>query len=157
MFFPERSGDSLLLKSPYLVDFEYSRPESGSTLRLRDNDDEKNFYRHPEIQDIARSSFSKIHDLYSLGVVLLEIALWQTAHRIYERTGIKPGQLNATGLQKMYIDKATRKVGHLMGPSYQAAVLACLGSQYKDQTRRPDFARIFDEGVVQKLTIKAIG
>lgn len=79
VFFRTHGERTLITDSPYLVDFEYSRPETGSTLLLRDNDDEKNLYRHPEIQDVARSSFSKSDDIYSLGVVLLEIALWQVS------------------------------------------------------------------------------
>ena len=75
VFFQDREDKGRLLDAPYLVDFEYSRPESGTTFHVRDNDEEKNLYRHPDIQDLATSSFSKLHDIYSLGVVLLEIAL----------------------------------------------------------------------------------
>ena len=142
VFFKDRDTKKVIVDSPYLVDFEYSRPESGSTLLLRDNNDEKNLYRHPEIQDVARSSFSKNHDIYSLGVVLLEIALWQTARTILKRTGLDAGAVNAVGLQKMYIDRVKKRVAHLMGESYQSAVLACLESKYKDQMSRHDFPRI---------------
>jgi serine/threonine protein kinase len=155
-FFKHRSDKKLLLDSPYLVDFEYSRPESGSTLLLRDNNDEKNLYRHPEIQDVARSSFSKVHDLYSLGVVLLEISLWQTARTMLKRTGLEPGAINPIGLQKMYIDRTKKRVAHLMGASYQSAVLACLESKYKDHTRRYEFPMIFHEEVTQKLSVRGI-
>jgi hypothetical protein len=156
VFFKDRSDKHLLLTSPYLVDFEYSRPESGSTLLLRDNNNEKNLYRHPEIQDVARSSFSKVHDLYSLGVVLLEIALWQTAHQMLKRTGLEPGAINAMGLQKMYIDRTKKRVAHLMGSPYQSAVLACLESKYKDQTHRHDFPMIFHKEVTERLLVRAM-
>lgn len=125
-------------------------------LLLRDDDDERNLYRHPEIQDIARSSFSKVHDLYSLGVVLLEIALWQTARTMLKRTGLDPGAINAIGLQKMYIDRTKKCVAHLMGASYQSAVLACLESKYKDHTRRYEFPMLFHEEVTQKLSVRGI-
>ena len=162
MFFKDRESKSRLINSPYLVDFEYSRPESGTTFRLRDNDDERNLYRHPEIQDVANSSFSKLHDIYSLGVVLLEIALWQTARSMLDelkrRNKQHTGeQVNAYGLQEWYISRAKKKVAHLMGASYQSAVLACLESKYKDQTRRRDFPTTFDTQVTQRLGAKQIG
>ena len=161
VFFKDRESKSRLINSPYLVDFEYSRPESGTTFRLRDNDDERNLYRHPEIQDVANSSFSKLHDIYSLGVLLLEIALWQTARSMLDelkrRNKQHTGeQVNAYGLQEWYISRAKKKVAHLMGAPYQSAVLACLESKYKDQTRRRDFPTTFDSQVTQKLAAKQI-
>ena len=161
VFFKDRENKSRLLSSPYLVDFEYSRPESGTTLHLRDNDDEKNLYRHPDIQDVAHSSFLTLHDIYSLGVVLLEIALWQTARSMLDelrkRNKQHPGEeVNAYGLQEWYISRAKKKVAHLMGTSYQSAVLACLESKYKDQTRRRDFPTTFDTQVTQKLSAKQV-
>ena len=152
VFFKNRTDGKLLVNSPYLVDFEYSRPESGSTIRLQVSDYERDLYRHPDLKDVDPSSSSMVHDIYSLGVVLLEIALWQTVGDIYKRT---KKELNASGLQKLYLDGTTRKVGHTMGSSYQSVVLACLDSKYKDQTRRRDFPRIFHEEVLQKLSIEA--
>lgn len=67
IFFRDRENKDRLLNSPYLVDSEYSRPESGTTLGIRDSDAENNLYRHPDIQDVAYSSFSKLHDIYSKG------------------------------------------------------------------------------------------
>ena len=162
IFFRDRENKNRLLNSPYLVDFEYSRPESGTTLHIRDNDEEKNLYRHPDIQDVAYSSFSKLHDIYSLGVVLLEIALWQTARGMLDDLKRRNKQhlgeeVNALGLQEWYVSRAKKKVAHLMGASYQSAVLACLESKYKDQTRRRDFPNTFDAQVAQKLSAKQVG
>ncbi len=161
VFFKDRENKSRLLNSPYLVDFEYSRPESGTTFHLRDNDDEKNLYRHPDIQDVAQSSFSKVHDIYSLGVVLLEIALWQTARSMLDELKKRNKQhlgeeVNAFGLQEWYVSRTNKKVAHLMGASYQSAVLACLECKYKDQTRRRDFPTTFDTQVTQKLSAKQV-
>lgn len=161
VFFQDREDKSGLLDATYLVDFEYSRPESGTTFHVRDNDEEKNLYRHPDIQDLATSSFSKLHDIYSLGVVLLEIALWQTARSMLDELKKRNKQhsdeeVNAHGLQEWYVSRAKKKVAHLMGTSYQSAVLVCLGSKYKDQTRRRDFPTLFFTQVTQKLSPKQI-
>ena len=163
VFFHDREDPSrrLLLDAPYLVDFEYSRPESGTTFHVRDPDAEMDLYRHPDVQDLATSAFSKLHDLYSLGVVLLEIALWQTARGLRDELKRRNRQhageeVNAHGLREWYVSRAKKKVAHLMGTSYQSAVLVCLESKYKDQTRRRDFPMLFYSQVTQKLSSKQI-
>ena len=88
--------------------------------------------------------------------MLLEIALWQTARTMLKRTGLEPGAVNVIGLQKMYIGRTKKRVAHLMGASYQSAVLACLESKYKDHIRPYDFPMIFHEEVTQKLSVKGV-
>lgn len=77
VLFFQSSGvqNDLLVESPYLVNFEYSRPETAMTKYDFDNDLERNLYRHPDRQGHPKTSFSKLHDIYALGVVLLEIGL----------------------------------------------------------------------------------
>ena len=144
-----------------MVNFEYSRPESGSTSLSRDEDEQKILYRHPDLQDSTDSPSAKIHDLYALGVVLLEIAIWETAHSIRQRAQRASGQsgqigLNAKGLQKLYVSTANKKIAHFMGDSYLSVVLACLDTKYRDQTSRTDFTRIFNNEVIQKLSVKSL-
>lgn len=42
----------------------------------------RDIYRHPERQGQPTTPFKKIHDIYSLGVVLLEIGLWEPAIKL---------------------------------------------------------------------------
>ncbi|KAK0629175.1 prion-inhibition and propagation-domain-containing protein [Bombardia bombarda] len=75
------SGESRL--QPLLSGFEYSRPE-GSETTARDADSVWDVYRWPSLQrqhPTERDS-RKTYDLYSLGLLLLEIAHWQPLHRI---------------------------------------------------------------------------
>jgi serine/threonine protein kinase len=68
-----------VLGSAFLVGFGNIRLESGQTNRRGDADWHKNIYRHPERQglDLAKPYIMQ-HDIYSLGVCLLEIGLWQS-------------------------------------------------------------------------------
>ena len=75
-----QNNGSLQRYSPYLVDFEYSRPETTATNFTYDMDDQKNIYRHPDRQEPPSVRFSKMHGIYALGVVLLEIGLWRLQH-----------------------------------------------------------------------------
>lgn len=129
------------------------------TIIIRyDSDLGKNLYRHPDRQGPPRTSFRRSHDLYSLGVVLLEIAVWQTAISIYKeataqmKKGVYP---SPRGIQNIFIDVANRRVQHHMGPAYLDAVLYCLrGGTVSSGTDAESFSMDFYEKVVQALDVK---
>ncbi|KAI0515147.1 hypothetical protein F5B22DRAFT_204059 [Xylaria bambusicola] len=82
----QKSGETSL----FLVGFEDFRQEYGQTKRLGDDVAERNLYRHPSRQGASPSSdFVMQHDIYSLGVCLLEIGLWQSFIE-YDRGGLHP-------------------------------------------------------------------
>ena len=161
VFFKDREEDLKkqddLFNSPYLVNFEYSRPNgASSTLAAYSGDIDP--YLHPDLQGSFRPPYSKTHDIYSLGVILLEVAVWQTAkvmvdqsHRDRKRAG-ETESMSALETSKFYSWYARRKLAHNMGEAYSSAVLLCLESKYKDRTGRDDFATIFNRDVIQKLS-----
>ncbi|KAM0449150.1 hypothetical protein ACHAO4_007812 [Trichoderma viride] len=60
-----------------LVGFDVLRNAEGKTNRLGDDDWEKNLYRHPQRQGkTLKTDYNMRHDIYSVGVCLLEIGLW---------------------------------------------------------------------------------
>jgi hypothetical protein len=67
------------LGSAFLLGFEKVRPEEGQTRLGGDANWEKNLYRHPQRQGVRlQDSYVMQHDIYSLGVCLLEIGLWDS-------------------------------------------------------------------------------
>jgi hypothetical protein len=61
----------------FLVGFEQFRHEDGRTQKIGDHSWEKNLYRHPERQGRnPQALYQMQHDIYSLGVCLLEIGMW---------------------------------------------------------------------------------
>jgi hypothetical protein len=86
------------LGEAYIGGFEYSRSFAVSSLTQNVGDDEfENLYRHPDHQGLplakdnstsvmsaGRKPFSYEADLYSFGVLMMEICLWSTASQIYE-------------------------------------------------------------------------
>ncbi|KAH6653686.1 hypothetical protein BKA67DRAFT_502224, partial [Truncatella angustata] len=67
------------LGSAFLLGFERVRPEEGRTRLTGDADWEKNLYRHPQRQGPKlQDPYIMQHDIYSLGVCLLEIGLWSS-------------------------------------------------------------------------------
>lgn len=68
----ERSDETAIL-----VGFDVLRDAEGKTNRLGDDDWEKNLYRHPQRQGkTLKTDYNMRHDIYSVGVCLLEIGLW---------------------------------------------------------------------------------
>ena len=63
----------------YLTGFEHSRPDrTGMTTNTGHRDPAWELYRHPGVQGTGKHlEYRKTYDLYSLGIVLLEIAFWQ--------------------------------------------------------------------------------
>ena len=62
---------------PFIVGYEYARPDTITAITeeaLWSLD--TNIYRHPEARGTGRARFRKAFDLYGLGCVLIEIALW---------------------------------------------------------------------------------
>lgn len=84
-------------RSVYLAGYEFSRPG-----RLRDptqpaGDVVRSVYAHPAYRG-GDVRYRRLFDIYSLGVVLLEIGLWQRA-----ADSVRPGQ-TASDIQDLLID-----------------------------------------------------
>lgn len=64
---------------PFLVGFQKVRAAGGPTELVGDNAWEQDIYRHPTRQGHhPEEVYNMQHDIYSLGVCLLEIALWKS-------------------------------------------------------------------------------
>lgn len=73
------ASDGLPSSSTFLVGFEHFRKEHGPTLKTGDEGFESNLYLDPERQGFSPpQKLVMQHDIYSLGIVLLEIGLWQS-------------------------------------------------------------------------------
>ncbi|KAI4172904.1 MAG: hypothetical protein LQ343_003312 [Gyalolechia ehrenbergii] len=157
IFCNEVSANKPQLRKPFLAGFEYIRPVSGSTVgQPLDMSEKTVLYCHPDLQEEPNLEFGKIHDLYSLGVVLLEIGLWTTARQLLQQA--RPPRPSAPReIREEYIRKANSKLPLRVGRSYTEAVVACLESRHKYQAIRPDdFLNVFDEEIVQKLSTKRL-
>lgn len=154
VFFREALTRSLMVKNPYLVNFEYSRPQASHTLLEFDDDYERNLYRHPDRQGKPTTSFNRLHDIYALGVVLLEIGLWQTTSSMMKDVKVVHGQHMSA--QSILQQVSKRRLAHHMGPTYAEAVLACIDDRFSDRTSDIDFAMIFHDEVINKIDVRAL-
>lgn len=69
---------------PFISGFEYARPdEKGLTTTKTPSDQEWAIYCHPDYQGQEREgNYRRTYDIYSLGIILLEIAYWKKAEDI---------------------------------------------------------------------------
>jgi hypothetical protein len=125
---------------PYITSFEYSRPDLNSeTFQGAPETPEFKTYCHPDYlgrPDLYRKTF----DMYSLGIILLEIALWKPAKDVFsgweEATNGKGGAKTSPKLniqQRLLGDgshggnpEVLEQVRDSMGDRYHNAVRACI-------------------------------
>ena len=77
-------GDAgLRIENAFLSGFDYSRPQSNKTTS-RSLDPKWDIYRWPGVQNEALKAggFRKTYDIYSLGLLLLEIGHWKPLNRL---------------------------------------------------------------------------
>ncbi|KAI1441522.1 hypothetical protein F5Y02DRAFT_421939 [Annulohypoxylon stygium] len=127
----------------FLVGFKDFRMEEGHTEKHGDSDLEKNLYHHPTRQGASpRSEFIMQHDIYSLGVCLLEIGLWQSFIQ-YDRQNENPAlseefkvlcdapeehmaMFLLMSVKDRLVELARSKLREHMGDEYSRIVETCL-------------------------------
>ncbi|KAB5557952.1 prion-inhibition and propagation-domain-containing protein [Coniochaeta sp. 2T2.1] len=153
---------------PYLSGFDFSRPARPDEMTDIPGDDaEFDLYRHPRAQSTnpgERARFKKSFDIYSLGVLLVEIAHWDTIDHIM-RINISVARSRPSIALRLksglLIADTMEAIGAAMGEVYEKATRICisggqaLGLEDKDdETDGAVAARLsmaFDENVVKEL------
>ncbi|GKZ52021.1 hypothetical protein AbraIFM66951_009662, partial [Aspergillus brasiliensis] len=159
MFVPSNQPNNGQSGSPYLVGFEYSRVSSHDEgTENQETTSEDNLYRHPERQGLPAADnepyigktgrFTKDHDIYSLGVTLIEMGLLRSAEYISKRWG-------EGSFKDFLIKTAIPQVTFNMGVTYAEAALHCLESNFYSQpgTSNGDGSVAFYKKVVSQLEL----
>jgi hypothetical protein len=150
------------LGSAFLVGFERVRREEDNTKLMEDADWEKNLYRHPQRQGAKiRDRYIMQHDIYSLGVCLLEIGLWSSFVE-YDSPNDEPrrspnydfsdGEPNSVGrsefVKACLVSLATDKLPATMGTKYSKVVESCLTCLDVGNEDFGDESEIQEDGIV---------
>jgi hypothetical protein len=141
------------LGSAYILGFDSFRSVNFRTNRKGDEAWERNLYRHPLRQGLrAHEDYIMQHDVYSLGVCLLELGLWEsfihheknTDDGASERTvpveilGLSPEDFElqsgqpqeslqkSNHIKEQMVELAKAKLPARMGDKYTAVVVTCL-------------------------------
>lgn len=141
---PTPGGD--VLGSPFLVGFERFRRSDAMTVMANDWHDvrwHRGLYHHPERQgQEPEREYNIGHDMYSLGVCLLEIGLWTSfvVRRDHDNVpgpileqegfghllGITNSRDRAQKIKDLLVDMATRRLPPRVGKKYMEVVVTCL-------------------------------
>jgi hypothetical protein len=158
---------------PFLVGFDRCRPASAHSGRYGEINLEDSLYQHPTRWGVAaEEAFAMQHDIYSLGVVLLEIGLWRPLvwynelRGAYEYSDLftnisETREITTTRTQKpaeikqRLINIAKEDLPSLVGETYSKVVLSCLEIHDDGMIRNENFGRS-EDGDVGTMFIKHV-
>ncbi|KAL2060583.1 hypothetical protein VTL71DRAFT_9224 [Oculimacula yallundae] len=154
-FLPDEEDPAIVDYSrPFLQGLDFARPKLGPSIGRYVDDPDFNVYRHEERQGPSRHGHTQLHDIYSLGVVLLEIGLWESACSTAKLKARHPLEISQM-VQNLKAAAATR-VAHYAGKEFQEAVCACLTSEFgveRDDSAHSQLAKAFEVMVLNKLEL----
>ena len=156
---------------PYLTGFDMVRKADDASARLETQDWKQNIYLHPDRHRLQPGDeFTMLHDIYSLGVVLLEIACWgsftnmkglgKSLYKSYTenvdgKEVVAFKHLSPDDLKKQYLRLAQKRIPPTLGTVYYELVESCLeGIPDNDGTRHDAKASVgssYMEQVMNKL------
>ena len=155
-------GNESTFGSFFLVGFEKVRMADGRTRRLGDFAWQKNLYRHPHRQGLnPEDTYTMQHDIYSLGVCLLEIGLWESflSHENGTTTPLPAAVLGIALddpefkqpilMKNHLIALAKNRLPSRMGERYEKVVVNCLTCLDEDNAEFGDQSEFEDlDGVL---------
>ncbi|KAL8932238.1 MAG: hypothetical protein Q9216_006917 [Gyalolechia sp. 2 TL-2023] len=146
---------------PYMIGLDRFRLIDARSMRLSDDLWYKDMYRHPSRQGIRpEQDYVMQHDIYSLGVCLLEIGLWKSFQRWDENSdipsvnedllvkndfAIKAPRKRAFEVKKQLIRLAEQRLPGTMGRIYTSTVISCLTCLDPGNTDFGDQDELYDE------------
>jgi hypothetical protein len=134
ILFFQTGNDDCDFSKPYLSGFDYSRPAQRRDMTERPSENvAHDLYRHPQVQTMAfeapySKGYKKRHDIYSLGVVLLEISYWQTIDSILGFEDLKKIRPSVTAALRGELLRGSylEYVHSHMGDNIYEVVCSCL-------------------------------
>jgi hypothetical protein len=170
LYFVDDNG-KISYADPFLVGFEYTREVSKQAQTESVTDDlEANLYRHPDVQGVpqepaiaagpqpaqvqapTRTPFGMKHDIFSVGMVLLELGTQRTALQMYDEAirSNEYGEHSAVAFRDWVVAKEIPKLGGLRGAGYMMATVWCVKSDFNGIDNE-NMQRCFYKDVVRAM------
>jgi hypothetical protein len=128
LFIVSEESEARHLQDPYIHGFMFSRPTDPSEITLEYSriHFEHDLYRHPQVAQFAsrkvlrektdHQRFQTFHDLYALGIILLEIGLWRRIGTLWK------DKYTQASFQKKLVTAYVPRLGPKMGTIYRDMV-----------------------------------
>jgi hypothetical protein len=158
-------NDESLFESAFLIGFDSFRMATGKTLRKGELAWERCLYQHPNrIGSTASEDYIMQHDMYSLGVCLLEIGLWEPLvtyedkNLALPRNSTHPPAFRASFLEEggdsyffkdQLLSLARGELQRRMGTRYSEVVVTCLTCLDPENEDFGDEAEFQDEDGIE--------
>lgn len=107
------------IRRPFLTSFDTSGED---THAAHQESFISSIYRHPTAESGIRTAYKPAHDIYSLGLILLEVGLWMPIHKLWKTK--YSHQTFKARLQTVYSKKLAGKCGN----RYMRVVEYCLSA-----------------------------
>ena len=184
LFFSDSGPQDIEYNSPYISGFDYSRPAMNDDMTEKPPENAaSDIYRHPRVQGsgnrdtlpstpngVSTSSFKKSYDLYSLGVILIEIAYWKPIDAILGIPDLQNARPSVTiKVRQRLLDENEGFLKHVkshLGDTVEKVVRACLegpaafgvgeGSDEKNEVVGAELQKMFYEKVVRELGLMRV-
>ncbi|KAI7788055.1 hypothetical protein LA080_013361 [Diaporthe eres] len=114
---------SVMLESPYITGFSISRPDAPNEVSLNKDHEDLSVYLHPDLRTgdhSARPKYGSKYDVYSLGLVLLEIGLWRTLTPMID-SDLSPAEFKSQATRR-----CQRDLAFFTGSGFRDIVMRCL-------------------------------
>jgi len=172
LFFSDTGARDIDFNLPYLSGFDYSRPAQNEDMTEKPPENAaSDLYRHPRVQGsgnretASAGGFKKSYDLYSLGVILLEIAYWQPIDEVLKIPNLHEARPSTTiKVRGRLLDDKEGFLKHVrshLGNTMHAVVRSCLegplafglkdGADERIEGVGAELQRQFYEKVVKQL------
>ncbi|RGP64298.1 hypothetical protein FSPOR_8118 [Fusarium sporotrichioides] len=136
--------------NPFIIGFDCSRPANAETANTVDFDTTANLYRHPSRW--GRSTrFEKHHDIYSLGILILEIGCWLHVTALDTKKGYFERIRDPEDLRTLLLKVASSKLAHAAGTRYAEAVRNCIMKRKWEGLEDWKSQKLVREGVLDLL------
>ncbi|KAF1850713.1 uncharacterized protein K460DRAFT_391149 [Cucurbitaria berberidis CBS 394.84] len=123
-------GEGVRYDKPFISGFDFARPDRPNEESLSMRPSKFDLYRHPDIRaaklssDAPKPSSSRMHDVYSLGLVLFEIGMWMPLESYVK------ANLTAEGFRERIQGYVDQDLAIWMGDRFANAVQSCLSGEY---------------------------
>jgi len=145
------------LENPYFTGFAMSRPDKrGEDSSRSAADKDMELYHHRDVQGCdgrAVAGYRAIHDIYSLGIVLIELGTWRTIAKWSPKHAS-----SSLDFKRYLLDKAVPYLGPSMGERYMIAVRKCLEGSFErlsgfseDEYNSPDYKNNVLQGLLWEV------
>ncbi|KAI9769612.1 MAG: hypothetical protein M1839_003614 [Geoglossum umbratile] len=139
LFFPTHPTAPRSIDNPRLVGFDFARRDGPHEHSEKHINTDTNLYRHPDALRDPTTRYTRIHEYYSLGIVLVEIAHWQPMRRLMRNhqnlRGKECKEDDIKNVRAILLDRDSeenhlREVEFRMGTIYRSVVELCLKGDF---------------------------